>query len=378
MGFDRNGDGDPMAQPPPPPPEDETVVADDWAVRPEGQVVVDETTVRRPRRAPTIWPWLLALLLLVLGGLGAYFFLTKEDDDAAQTTTVARAEVPRVIGLEEAPAEERVREADLEPVVERKPSAEPKGVVFAQAPAAGRRVERGEEVVLSVSEGPQEVAVPDVVGTTSSEATAALREAGFDANLVSVPSDQPAGTVIAQSPAAGTELSEGETVRLNVARAAGGTTTEQTTTGAATTEAATTQAEPRRATVPEAVGKELAVAAREFADAGLEVAVQYVPSNEPAGRVVAQAQPAGTERRRGDTVQLNVSIGAEPAAATSVPDVVGLRNAVARGDLERAGFEVLALSLDGRIRNESVVASQTPAGGASIPRGSLVLLYLRR
>lgn len=349
-------------------------MADDWAVRPEGRVVVDETeTVRRPRRMPTIWPWLLALLLLVLGGLGALYFLSQDDDDAARTTAAARAEVPRVIGLQEGPAEERVREAGLEPVVERKPNAKAKGVVFAQAPEAGSRVERGEDVVLSVSEGPQEAAVPDVVGTTSSEATAALRDAGFDANLVSVPSDQPAGTVIAQSPAAGTELSKGETVRLNVAREADGTTTGATTT------TTTTEAQPRRTTVPDAVGKELAVAAREFARAGLKAAVAYVPSEEPAGRVVAQAQPAGTERNRGDTVQLNVSVGPRPQAAASVPDVVGSRLSEARSSLEQAGFEVLAVSIDGaRIRNESTIASQSPAGEASVPRGSLVLLYVSR
>jgi serine/threonine-protein kinase len=102
--------------------------------------------------------------------------------------------------------------------------------------------------------------------------------------------------------------------------------------------------------------------------------VRYVPSNEAAGRVIAQAQPAGTERRRGDTVQVNVSTGAGPAPPEAVPDVVGRRNDEARRVLEAAGFEVLALRLDDdSVRNEDIVASQTPAAG---PRGSLVLLYV--
>ena len=59
-----------------------------------------------------------------------------------------------------------------------------------------------------------------------------------------------------------------------------------------------------------------------------------------------------------------------------MPAVVGRRNDEARQSLEGAGFEVLALNLDGPVRNESTVASQTPAARASVPRGSLVLLYL--
>ena len=70
-----------MSETPPPrdpglPSEDETIVADEWAVRPEGQVVVEQTeteTVPR-RRPPLIWPWLLALLLLV--ALAMYWFVT--------------------------------------------------------------------------------------------------------------------------------------------------------------------------------------------------------------------------------------------------------------------------------------------------------------
>jgi hypothetical protein len=61
---------EPPRVPPDPPDDDVTVVRDEWGP--------DETFVERreevlepPPRRPTIWPWLLALLILVLGGLGA-------------------------------------------------------------------------------------------------------------------------------------------------------------------------------------------------------------------------------------------------------------------------------------------------------------------
>jgi beta-lactam-binding protein with PASTA domain len=314
-----------MAEPPPrTPPDDheaETVIASgsEWPVRPESQVVVEQTeTLPPPRpRRPLVWPWLLALLVLVVAGLGAAYLLTRDDDEPASTTEAATT-----------------------------------------APTTTTAEMR---------------AVPDVVGTTSSQATETLRDAGFDVNVVAVPSDRPPGTVVAQSPKAGTEHPEGTSIRLNVAEAAT-TTAQDTTTTAPTT---TVAPAPQPATVPDVVGQELADAATAFAAERLKVAVAYVPSREAAGRVVAQAQPAGTERRRGDTVQLNVSIGADPPERASVPSVAGRTLEDARDALEGAGFEVKALGLaGGEIRNESEVSSQSPAGGASVPRGSLVLLYV--
>ncbi len=322
----------PPPRDPPEPVEDETVVAGDWPVRPEGQVVVEQTeaeTVPR-RRMPVIWPALLALLLLVLGGLGAYYFATRDDDDDSPATT---ATTPTTT-------------------------------------AATTGTTTG-----TTTQAAAPVSVPDVVGTTSSEATSALREVGLEANLVAVPSDRPAGTVLAQNPAAGKEAPEGSTVRLNVAQPATETTPPPATTGPVAT---APTVEP--SVVPDVVGKELADAAREFGDQGLKVSVQYVPATVPQGQVVAQAQPAGTERRRGDTVQVNISIGpepSEPAPRAAVPDVVGQTNDQARQALEGAEFEVLALNLEtNRVRREDRVVSQTPAAGASIPRGSLVLLYV--
>lgn len=332
-----------MSETPPPrdprdPADDETIVQDEWG--PEtvvaqpvagDEVVVEETETEPRRRPPMLWPWLLALLLLVLAGLLAYFLLAGDDDEPSGTTSAATTQV-----------EERT--------------------------------------------------VPDVVGTTSSEATETLRAAGFEVNLVAVPSDRPAGTVVAQDPASGTTQPEGTSVRLNVAEAAegtttGATTTSETTTGATTTGATTTGTTttaptttaapppPRPAVVPDVVGQELADAAGAFADEGLKAGVVYVPSEEPPGRVVAQAQPSGSERQRGSTVQVNVSRGPDAQPPTAVPRVVGEELRSGRDQLEQAGFEVLALTVgDREIKNESRIVSQSPSGSA--PPGALVLVYI--
>jgi serine/threonine-protein kinase len=190
--------------------------------------------------------------------------------------------------------------------------------------------------------------------------------------------------VVAQDPAGGVEADEGSTVRVNVAEQPEETTPAETETTPATTAPppATTQPPattvpppaPEPALVPDVVDQALADAARAFGDEGLKIAVRYVPSDAPLGTVVAQAQDPGTELERGDTVQINVSPGAEPPANASVPDVAGRQEPAARNALERAGFEVLAIELEAL--EPGVVASQSPPGGASVPGGSLVILYV--
>ncbi|MEJ7568168.1 MAG: PASTA domain-containing protein [Gaiellaceae bacterium] len=445
---DPAGPGDPVD---PDEPLDETIVRDEWGeetvIRAEEPVVAETVVEEREevpvRRPPLIWPWLLAFLVLVLGGLGAYYYFSQEDENTVPAVVGEREEnaqasvreagfeprseqqespkpsgvvidqspdggteleegktvlltvssgppretVPDVVGEQTAEAVAALEAANFEADVTEAFSDEQAGTVIRQEPAAGGNLKEGSTVALTVSKGPEPVEVPDVVGTTSSEATATLRDAGLEANLVPVPSDRTAGTVLAQNPAAGTTAKSGSKVRLNVAQAPDETTPSTTTeplpattqvTTQTTTQATTTAPPPAPtpATVPDAVGQELAVGARSFGDERLKVAVRYVPSREARGRIVAQAQPAGTELRRGDTVQVNVSNGADPAPATAVPNVAGDEAGEARSQLEAAGFEVLAIELTVAGSQAGVVISQTPGGGASVPRGSLVILYV--
>jgi eukaryotic-like serine/threonine-protein kinase len=126
-------------------------------------------------------------------------------------------------------------------------------------------------------------------------------------------------------------------------------------------------------TVPDAGSAQLAEAAEQFADQGLRVAVEYSPSGEPAGSVIGQVVPAGTELQRGDTVELTVSTGPNPPADVAVPDVIGQTRADAQAALERAGFDVQAIDVPA-VEDDQVIY-HTPAAGPRVPRGSLVILY---
>src|SRR5665648_966948 len=85
---------------------------------------------------------------------------------------------------------------------------------MAQRPAAGASVKEGLRVHLVVSRGLLHPAVVSVVGGTSSGATAALRAQSFVPGRLSQHSSSvPPGQVIRQSPAAGTTLLRGGSVR---------------------------------------------------------------------------------------------------------------------------------------------------------------------
>lgn len=128
--------------------------------------------------------------------------------------------VPNTVGVSETEARDRLAEAGLKANVVQVFSSNKIGEVVAQDPAAGGRAAEGSDVRLNVSKGTSEVDVPSVVGTTQEDATAQVKEAGLVANVVSVPSQEPVGVVVAQNPTGG-KADRGSSVRLNVSSGPG-------------------------------------------------------------------------------------------------------------------------------------------------------------
>jgi beta-lactam-binding protein with PASTA domain len=414
-----------MTTPPEPPPD----------------YVAEEEVTRRPAGPPpperNWWIWLVLLLVLVVGGLLAWYFLSRGSDkakvpdviglpeqvaaqrihqkgmvaipntgpssrpvgvvfaqrpgagaqvDKGQSVTIfissgpARKAVPNVTGLPLKQAQQRLSAAGFGSNVKRVASSRPDGIVTEQAPVAGVTAVKGTTVTLSVSNGRKPVTVPSVVGQTQGAAVSQLTKLGLKPQLQNVPSNEPAGLVVAQKPAGGKEVDKGSTVILNVSRGTGGgTTTPQTTTPPATTATTvttTTAAAPVR--IPTVRGLAIAAGLRRLNTAGLRPVVRYVSSTQPAGRIVAQAPSAGTARP-GARVRVNVSKGPNPAAPVAVPDVVGQDQAAAASTLRQAGFNVLVLfrKTADQTKNGTVVDEQ-PVAGSSIPRGSYVAIFVGR
>ena len=252
-------------------------------------------------------------------------------------------------------------------------STKPKGIVLEQEPAAGVTAVRGTTVTLTVSSGVKPVVVPRVVGQTQGAAVQALTALGLKPVLQNVPSDQPAGTVVAQKPPAGKEVDKGAEVTVNVSTGTGQPTTTTTTTTTATT----TNAAPVR--VPHVVGLAQTPALRRLNVLGLRPTVVYVRSSQPANRVVSQSPKSGTSLRPGARVRVNVSTGPNPQPNAAVPNVVGQDQATAAQTLRDAGFKVAVLNRPTADQSkDGLVVEQQPRATSSIPAGSQVTIFIGR
>jgi eukaryotic-like serine/threonine-protein kinase len=293
------------------------------------------------RRRRRVWPWVL-LALLVAGLVAGGLLLARESNKVA---------VPGVIGVSAGKARALLDQRGFEVNVDRKQSLEPLDQVIGQDPPAGEKVKKGSTVNLTVSDGPPPVVVPAVENLPEKVALAQLQKAGFKVDINEAPSDTvKKGLVISTTPPGGTQLKEGERVRMDVS------------SGVATFAA------------PNVLGLDQDTAEQTLQDKGLVPVVQRVESDQPSGNVIQQSPAAGTKVSKGDRVTITVSTG---PAAVSAPDVVGLTQSDARGELQTAGLNVQVKTRDSQDRgDDGIVLDQRPGHGTQLKKGRTVVIYV--
>ena len=372
------------------------------------------------------WLWLLLLLLLVAAGLLIWWLLSRGNDkstvpdviglksqvaaqkihdknlkvspvtgqskrppdivfaqapgagtqvDHGQTVTIhissGHAAVPNVTDQPVQQAQTTLTNAGFKTSVTRHASSRPKDIVIAQTPAAGVTAESGTTVKLVVSSGTKPVVVPQVVGQTQGSAVNALTGVGLKSVLHNVGSAKPAGTVVAQKPAAGQEVDKGSTVTLNVSTGTA-STTPTTTTAPANTTAASVR-------VPHATGLAQTAALRQLNTLGLRPQVVYRKSDQPVNRVLQQSPAAGSSLAHNSAVSLVVSAGPNPQPSTPVPNVVGQDQSTAANNIKDAGFKIVVLNRPVTNQNkDGLVVDEQPHGGSGIPAGSQVTIFIGR
>ena len=293
---------------------------------------------------PKWWLWGVLTALLVAAAIIAAVLLTRQDT----------REVPRVTGADVAAAARRLRNDGFKPVVERVRNVQPRDRVIAQDPRPGVELEVGDEVTLTVSDGPGTRAVPDVEDLSRSQARSRLRDAGFRVRERREPSeDVREGRVIRTLPPIGSEIAVGATVTLVVS------------TG------------PEEVTVPNVVGQDVDEARDRLEAAGLRAEVRREEAeDEEPGTVLRQDPGAAEEVESGSEVTLVV---AEEPEEVSVPDVTGRSESEAVSALSSVGLEanVEETSVD-RPSQDGVVQRQSPASGRRLEQGRRVTITIGR
>jgi eukaryotic-like serine/threonine-protein kinase len=126
--------------------------------------------------------------------------------------------VPNVIGLTEANAVEVLANSGFRVHRINEPNDRPAGEVFDQDPKPGAQAPSGEIIDIFISEGPEEFAMPSVIGLTQADAEDELRNAGLEVRVVRevVINDADRGRVIDQDPQPGTTVRRGDRVEITV------------------------------------------------------------------------------------------------------------------------------------------------------------------
>jgi serine/threonine-protein kinase len=131
-----------------------------------------------------------------------------------------RYPVPDVTGMELAAAKGELEQVKLK-LKEGKgqySDTVPQGVVISTSPKANTSLKPGETVTVVVSKGRAPITVPDLNGKNINEARAQLQQLGLAAVEQYKDSDQPADTVIGQSPKAGSGVEKDAEVKLEVSK----------------------------------------------------------------------------------------------------------------------------------------------------------------
>ncbi len=282
------------------------------------------------------------VLVAALVGLGAWYL------GAGRYTST-----PSVVSLTQAQATAKLQSQGFTVAVGSPQHSETikKGLVVTTDPAPGERVAKGGTVTLILSSGPERYDVPNVVGASVADATAALQAQHLVAGSQTTAFSDTVriGMVVSTDPATGVPLPPGTAVRLVVSK------------GVAP------------ATVPNLAKLSLADAKKltDKAKLTLDQAPQGQYSTTVAkGAVISQSLKAGTTVDRGTTVTVVLSLG---PPLVDVPNVFKMDKNKARQVLQKAGFKVTFYEPFG-VTPFNQVYSQDPAGGTQAPLGSTIRL----
>lgn len=211
------------------------------------------------------------------------------------------------------------------------------------------------DFLLAPLEKPAEVLeIPDFCGRPQAAVERAewmvlVEEYRYDATA-------PAGTVLSQTPAAGSRRRAVELpIEIRLVISLG----------------------EEQIRLPETVGENVRVAAAMLRELGCVVEISYEVGAEPEGEVLRMRPDAGTTVARGSRVELLVAAG-QPERSVSVPDLRGMTRSEALTRLWMAGLSPETVVEEVSLQPAGQVIRQSHQPGTVVPAGTRVTLYVSR
>ena len=289
---------------------------------------------------------IIGLLAVAGTGASATWYLTAGPG--------RRVSVPNIVGMSEDQAQRALEKQGLDWGTPERVYSDtvPAGNIVSCQPKAGQKVGLGQTVAAAVSRGVETKTVPDVVGKTKDQATAAIKAAGLTPGDVTeeYSASVDSGKIISSTPKAGKVIKHSEKVSLVVSKGK----------------------EPT--TIPDVTGLSEDEAKKALEDAGLKkgkVSKGYSDS-VAKGNVISSSPIAGASGYyKGDSVDLTISKGPEKV---TIPDVTGKSQDEAEKALEDAGLKV---KVNKRLGGPfGTVRSTDPAPGSSVKPDSKVTINI--
>ncbi len=301
-----------------------------------------------PRRN---WIFVVALvgLLAVLGGL-LLALANVLSGDGTEEAAVTRVDVPNVERLDYRVAQSQLEGLKFRVKIELEQNVQvPVDQVISQEPRAKTNAEAGSTVVLKVSTAEIQAAVPNVVGSTESQARRVLEGKGFKkVAIVKKESERAAGEVLEMNPPSGTKMDKTALITLAVSEG------------------------PKLVALPSVLNKSCDDAKKVLVAAGFaeaKLSCQDQPSGEVAKGKAIGTEPSGSVAKDAE-VRILISSG---PSKVKLPAVVGLTQASAENQLLTL-FLVVKVDFEPRADRVGLVIDQSPSGGTEVDAGSTVTI----
>ena len=251
----------------------------------------EDNAEKKPRKfwRPVIW-LLVIFLLLGVGAVTAYSIVTNYLGEKDVT-------MPNVTGK---PYNDAVKELvnaglDVNNIhrEDKQDNEHPRDEVISQSEYEGKTIKANREITLTVSSGPEDIKMPNVMSMSKSDALAQLKSSGVSEANVTVEEQEDRnatpGAVIRQDPAQGVTIAPDTKIHLTVAKAV------------------------EKVKIPDLQGQAVDDAKKRLTDLGLKVG-NVIKSDDPKvekDRVIKLTPyQIGSEVEKGTTVDMYVSNGA--------------------------------------------------------------------